>query len=91
MSMNNKKYKYKLQNNNLNNKNPIERYLTHIHLIHHTISVTNESIFMIKDIDKIFLLFCDVIDDLIIIKQLNKYYSQLINNNILFQSWIKLY
>ena len=41
------------------------------------ITMEQMSIFMIKDIDNIFLLFCDVIDDLIIIKQLNKYYNQI--------------
>ena len=49
------------------------------------------SIFIIGDIDNIFLPFCDVIDDLIKIKQLNKYYNKLTNNNILFKSWVELY
>ena len=49
------------------------------------------SIFKIQDIDEIFLLFCDVIDDLIIIKQLNKYYNKSISNNILFQSCLCLF
>ena len=39
-------------------------------------------IFMIKDIDNILLLFCDPFYDFIVIKQLNKYYEQLINNYI---------
>ena len=49
------------------------------------------SIFTIKDFDNILLSFCDPIDDLIMIKQLNKYYCQIINNNNLFKSWIELY
>ena len=49
------------------------------------------SIFRIKDIDDIFLLFCDVIDDLFIIKKLNGHYNKLINHNDLFQLWNKLW
>ena len=49
------------------------------------------SIFTIKDIDNVLLLFCDVIDDLVVVNRLNKYYNRSINDNILFQSWIKLY
>ena len=48
------------------------------------------SIFINKDIDRIFINFCDLMDDFITIKQLNKYYERLIGNHFLFGSWKEL-
>jgi hypothetical protein len=49
------------------------------------------SIFTIQDIDKILLSFCDLIDDYAAIKNINKYYYQLIINNLLYKSLAKLF
>jgi Ankyrin repeats (3 copies) len=47
------------------------------------------SIFLVQDLDKILLLYCDLMDDYSIIKKINKYYYQLITNHSSYESLIK--
>lgn len=45
------------------------------------------SLFNVKDIDRLLLSFCDLLDDYIVIMLVNKYYHALVSNDILFISF----